>query len=429
MRKFSLFKRFTILSLIAFIITGLVLGILISNHSKKVKLNSFRDSTISLINISIRPVLLSAEFDQPLTSRTTSELDNRFRELKNFTGIYDITIWNQKGEVLYSSIFPNMAKPVSDPLLASALKNNAQILVTNAGKDSSENNPSKKVISVYAPIMVDNQVLGAFEVTKSYQEVEEHLLELNKLLFFAMFGGLLILYLFLLGTISRASRKLIEQNMFILARENELQESYAKLNATYKSTIMTLSKTVDARDSYTAGHSERVAKLSVEIGRKLGLSDDELSILELAAMFHDIGKLGVPDNILKKPRKLTELEFNKVKEHPVAGVQILQDIGFLEATLSTIKHHHEHFSGGGYPDGIMGEDIPYGSRIIAVADTYDAMTSDRPYRTGLSHQEAVEELVKFKAKQFDPVVVEAFLKIEPMLPGNNILSKKLFNII
>lgn len=118
------------------------------------------------------------------------------------------------------------------------------------------------------------------------------------------------------------------------------------------------------------------------------------------------------DSILHKPGKLTTLEYVKVKEHPVAGVEILQNIDFLRVTLDIIKHHHERFAGGGYPDGLQGEDIPLGSRIIAVADTYDAITSDRPYRKGLSHHEAIEELVKSVDQQLDPDIVKTFLEIK-----------------
>jgi len=135
-----------------------------------------------------------------------------------------------------------------------------------------------------------------------------------------------------------------------------------------------------------------------------------LDKLEISALFHDIGKLGVPDSILLKPGKLDELEFQKIKEHPTIGVNILKNIEFLKGSFPIILHHHERYAGNGYPDGISGKDIPLEARILCVADTYDAMTSDRPYRKALPHEEAVAEIIRFKGSQFDPEIVDAFLK-------------------
>ena len=424
MQKLSLSRRFTVLSLVAFVITGLALGVLISKHFKNEMLNNFRDSTILLFDTTIKPELVPSEFAQTFSIGFSSELDNRVKDLIINAAVENITIWNREGDFLYSSKSSVTARKVNDRLLNSALKNKVQVVVTSPGINEIGNSSAGKVIRVYAPIILNNQVLGAFEIDKSYGEVEMHLFQLNKLLVFVMFAGLLILYIFLLKTIANASTQIIKQNKTLLVRENELQESYGKLNATYKSTVLTLSKAVDARDSYTAGHSERVAKLSKEIGQRLGLSVGELETLELAALFHDIGKLGVPDSILNKPGKLSSLEYAKVKEHPVAGVEILKNIDFLGTTLNIIKHHHERFSGGGYPDGIRGEAIPLGSRIIAVADTYDAITSDRPYRKGLSHQEAIEELIRSVHQQFDPNIVGVFLEVRlTNCPTNNVELK------
>ncbi len=414
MQKLSLSRKFIVLSFVAFVITGLALGVFISNHFKKEMLDSIRDSTISLFDNTIKSDLVSSELNQAFPLVLIQELDTRVKKLISNAAFNDITIWNSKGDFLYSSKSSVKASEVNDPRLNAALKNKVQVVVSSGDIDKVVNNFAGKIITIYAPIILNNQVLGAFEVDKSYREVEMHLFKLNKLLVSIMFAGLLILYIILLKTISNASSQIIKQNKSLLERENELQESYGKLDATYRSTVLTLSKAVDARDSYTAGHSERVAKLSIEIGQRLGLSIGELETLELAALFHDIGKLGVPDSVLNKPGKLTASEFAKIKEHPMAGVEILKNIDFLRDTLVIIKHHHERFSGGGYPDGIQGEHIPLESRIIAVADTYDAITSDRPYRQGSSHKEAIEELMRSVHQQFDPNIVEFFLEIRPI---------------
>lgn len=226
-----------------------------------------------------------------------------------------------------------------------------------------------------------------------------------------VFSGLLILYLLLLKIMYDSSMKMFKQNESLVHKSNDLKEAYSKLNLSYKSTVLALSKAIDARDTYTSGHSERVTQISLKIGQALGLSPDKLDTLEIAALFHDVGKIGIPDRILNKSEKLTDEEFNKIKEHPSIGVDILKTIEFLDRTFPMILHHHEKYDGDGYPLGISGNSIPLESRIICVADSYDAMTSDRPYRNCLTHNVAIDELIKFKGIQFDPIIVEAFLKI------------------
>lgn len=261
-------------------------------------------------------------------------------------------------------------------------------------------------------VLISNHARGVFEVYIPYDKVKQHIDMLNRIITLVMFAGLLILYLFLLKIIHNASNTLVSQNRSLQEQKGALEKSYAALNSTYKNTVTTLSKAVDARDPYTAGHSERVATISLEIGKELRLSKERLETLEISALFHDIGKLGVPDNILLKPGKLDELEFQKIKEHSSIGVNILKDIDFLKDTLPIILHHHEQYSGNGYPCRISGQDIPLEARIICVADTYDAMTSDRPYRKGLSHEDAIAEITKFKGIQFDPEIVDGFLSID-----------------
>jgi putative nucleotidyltransferase with HDIG domain len=204
----------------------------------------------------------------------------------------------------------------------------------------------------------------------------------------------------------------MHQNKTLIENKLELESAYAELNNSYKNTIMALSNSIDARDPYTAGHSKRVADISLEIGKYLGLGKDKLDNLEIAALLHDIGKIGVPDEILHKSGKLNEYEYSKIKEHPAIGVNILKTIEFLKYTIPIILHHHERFNGGGYPLGITGYEIPLEARIITVADSYDAMVSDRPYRKGLPEDLAINELIKNTGIQFDELVVQAFLELK-----------------
>ncbi|MGB0453391.1 MAG: HD-GYP domain-containing protein [Bacteriovoracaceae bacterium] len=164
------------------------------------------------------------------------------------------------------------------------------------------------------------------------------------------------------------------------------------------------------KDDYTYGHSMRVAHYSLCVGKEMGLNEEELYDLELSALFHDIGKIGTPDKVLLKPSRLDELEFAEMKKHPVISGEILSQFDGFKNIAKYARHHHERYDGRGYPDGLKGEEIPLFSRIILIADTFDAMTSSRPYREGLTYNIAFEELEEFAGSQFDPNVVNLFIE-------------------
>ncbi|NIQ39067.1 MAG: response regulator [Proteobacteria bacterium] len=184
-----------------------------------------------------------------------------------------------------------------------------------------------------------------------------------------------------------------------------------KLQESYFATVKSLALALDAKDRYTAGHSQSVQRYSVTIAKKLGLDKEEIGNIDRAGALHDIGKIGIPDEIINKPGRLTAEEFEKIKEHPAIGEQMIRPIPFLNPARAIIRHHHERFDGRGYPDAIGGKDIELGARIMAVADTFDAMTSDRSYREALSLEEARAELNRCRNTQFDPAVVEAFDRV------------------
>lgn len=186
---------------------------------------------------------------------------------------------------------------------------------------------------------------------------------------------------------------------------------YDELKETLYAIILSLADTIEKRDPYTGGHTKRVMDYSLLIGKALQLSKDEMEKLRLAAVLHDIGKIGIRDAILLKEGKLTDEEYRIIKNHTIYGAEILGHIKQLKDIIPGVLYHHEKYDGTGYPDGLRGEEIPLIAQIIAVADTYDAMTTDRPYRKGLSKEVAIAELQKWAGIQFSPVVVEAFVKI------------------
>jgi len=188
-------------------------------------------------------------------------------------------------------------------------------------------------------------------------------------------------------------------------------ELYTRMRKVYLDTIRALAAAIDAKDPYTKGHSERVAKTSVALAQELNLSGRDIENIEYTALLHDIGKIGIADNILGKNSSLTDEEFDKIKEHTIMGAKIIEPVDFLKNSYEAIYHHHERYNGAGYPDGLKGEDIPLSARIIAVADAYDAMGSDRPYRKKLSKDKILNELKDQSGKQFDPEIVKALLSV------------------
>ena len=205
--------------------------------------------------------------------------------------------------------------------------------------------------------------------------------------------------------------KAIEQMNTIKKINAELKDTNEKLEKAYLETVETLRYTVEAKDTYTRGHSDRVSEYSVLIGKYLGLPEEELHKLKVGGLFHDIGKIGVPDSILLKNAKLTDDEYSEIKNHPSIGAHILSNASIFQDIIPIVKHHHERYDGRGYPGKLEGENIPYLARIAAVTDSFDAMTSRRTYRDSLPLDIVKNEIEKNKGTQFDPKIADVFLDI------------------
>ena len=205
--------------------------------------------------------------------------------------------------------------------------------------------------------------------------------------------------------------KSIEQMNTIKTINKQLHDKNEELERAYLDTIGILRQTVEAKDPYTRGHSDRVSEYSVLIGKKLGLDEKTLHILKIGGLFHDIGKIGIPDSILLKESKLSDEEYSQIKNHPMIGVHMLGDAAIFTDILPIVKHHHERYDGRGYPSQLVGDDIPYVARIAAVADTFDAMTSKRSYRDSLPIDVVRAEIERCSGTQFDPIIAKVFLDI------------------
>lgn len=188
--------------------------------------------------------------------------------------------------------------------------------------------------------------------------------------------------------------------------------AHSRLTLAHKEFVQAITNALDARDVYTAGHSFRVSEYSCAIAARMGISGAQIEVLRVGALVHDVGKIGVPDQVLRKAGPLSAAEFSIIRRHPTIGRRILENVEGFQSYLDIVELHHENFDGTGYPLGLAGSEIPLDARIVHVADAYDAMTSDRPYRKGMSHEEACYQIRKYAGTQFDPVVAAAFLNLD-----------------
>jgi len=208
---------------------------------------------------------------------------------------------------------------------------------------------------------------------------------------------------------NRHYRESLEQEVEL--RTLDLLESNQHVQQLFVSMLKTLANSLEAKDNYTHGHSERVAAHALLVGERLGLTERDLSRLELAGLLHDIGKIGVREAVLHKPGKLTDEEYEHIKTHCRLGERILLPVEEFAPILDPVVHHHERVDGGGYPDGLVGDELSVGAKMLALCDAYDAMTSERPYRSPHSQEYAIAEVRRCRGTQFDPLVTDAFLAV------------------
>lgn len=414
MKKYQLIKSFALFSFIAFSLTGIVISSLVSTHIRKDKLDILEEAVKVIIHSIARDNLTVSDFKNLIQDNKAKQIKLDINQSLYIYGLQSITLINDDKKIIMSDKLDTANSPIdNDVLIDNILKAKTLSEISEVYKiERPGDKPvSESFFNIYEPVEFDGKVKGVFVLQIPDQTIASHVNMLIQDVALTLSGGLLVLFLLMIGHLYGTTKTLINQNDDLARKKVDLEQSYKKLDDTYKSTVLALSSAVDARDPYTSGHSGRVAEISLLISKEMNMSERDTRILEYAAMFHDIGKLGIPDTILLKNGKLTDDEYNVIKRHPNIGVGILEKIGFLAEALPIIRHHHERFSGNGYPDGIRGDEIPLGSRIIAIADTYDAITTDRPYRRKLNHNSAIQEIQKNKGTQFDDKLVDVFMRI------------------
>jgi putative nucleotidyltransferase with HDIG domain len=259
-------------------------------------------------------------------------------------------------------------------------------------------------LETWVPVREGDKLIGAAVVWRDLSSIDRALRQMQMSTSTIIALAALLLWLVLRGVYVRSSRQIMSQS-------RALGAALAETERTYDTTLQALSNALDVRDSETEGHSRRVVEYMELIIEQLPVAPDHLATLRRGALLHDIGKIGVPDNVLRKPAALSDAEWVIMKRHPEHGARIISQIPFLQDVSRIVRHHHERWDGKGYPDGIAGEAIPFGARIFAVADSFDAMTSDRPYRRAMSVKDARIEVARCRGTQFDPTVVDAFVGV------------------
>lgn len=259
-------------------------------------------------------------------------------------------------------------------------------------------------LETWVPVREGDKLIGAAVVWRDLAAIDRALRQMQMSTSVIIASAAFLLWLVLRGVYVRSSRQIMSQSQALGA-------ALAETERTYDTTLQALSNALDVRDSETEGHSRRVVEYMELIIAQLPVAPAHLATLRRGALLHDIGKIGVPDNVLRKPAALSEAEWVVMKRHPEHGARIISQIPFLQDVSRIVRHHHERWDGKGYPDGIAGEAIPLGARIFAVADSFDAMTSDRPYRRAMSVKDARVEVARCRGTQFDPEVVDAFVAV------------------
>ncbi len=214
------------------------------------------------------------------------------------------------------------------------------------------------------------------------------------------------------GDVSNIEVQLVSTSLDYLGVFEQNVSSYHQQRAQFNGTLLALTRTIDAKDPYTRGHSERVGLLASELARAIGYSSDEADRVYIAGLIHDIGKIGVPEAVLGKPGRLTDAEFDLIKQHPRIGYDIVKDIPFMGDCLPGVLHHHERWDGRGYPDGLRGDEIPMQARLLGIADTFDAMSSDRAYRSRMTRDRVLQEIRDCAGTQFCPDLAPVFVGLD-----------------
>jgi len=427
-RSVTLLHVFLLASAIICTAAGVTLGWLLSHSLTTEALGAERTALARYVDGVVRPELVRGDHVVVAGDDVTRLSDG----IRAQSDILSVKVWQPDGVLAWTNVDPSRIGrkfPLDDELGAAIDKNRPIAALVGTGgaaadEDAFERNALARkahvhhLFEVYAPIESSNRskAIGAYEIYADPAGLSHLIGSRRTMVWIAVGGVFLSLWAALAFLVRGASRTLRRQNEELRARTARLVEANRLLEKSALEAVESLNATVDAKDPYTAGHSQRVQRIAVALGVELGMGAEQLDVLRFAGLFHDIGKIGVPDAILTKPGRLTELEFEIVKRHPEDGARIVGRLHRLHAAVPAVLHHHERWDGDGYPHRLRGEAIPLEASIVGLADALDAMTTDRPYSDARPLDEATEEIVLNRGTQFAPSVVDAFVALVERVP-------------
>jgi putative nucleotidyltransferase with HDIG domain len=428
-RSLTLLRVFLLTSALICAGAGVALGWMLSRSLTAEALDAERTALVRYADGVVRP-LIHGNRVTLFSGRDKAHLAKSIQTEKD---ILSVKVWGRQGSEKGLLAWTNQDTgrigrtfPLDDEL-GEAINDNravASLVGTGAdGEDAFERNELARknhvshLFEVYAPIEdAKHHAIGAYEIYADPRALTQLIGSRRTMLWMAVAAVFVALWAALALLVRGASMTLRRQNAKLRARTLRLAESNRLLEESALEAVESLNATVDAKDQYTAGHSQRVQRIAVALGKELGLEHDRLDVLRFAGLFHDIGKIGVPDAILTKPDRLTELEFEVVKRHPEDGARIVGRLHRLRDAVPAILHHHERWDGNGYPHGLRADAIPLEAAIVGLADALDAMTTDRPYSTARTLDDATEEILRNRGTQFAPAVVDAFMALVERTP-------------
>jgi len=421
-RSVTLLRVFLLATALILISGGILLGSVLTTALRGQALDDAQRSLTEYVDGVLRPELV-----QDGAVHVSPHLPRQIKEqLRRQPDIVSVKVWRPDGLLIWTNrATERIGRRFSlDGELGDTIADNqahASISRLDDEESAAEQEAAdhRRVLEVYAPLLSDDGLhpLGVYEIYAKPDHTEAFITSRKRLIWFAILGVFATLYTALALLVRNASGMLRRQATTLQARSRELMESYRRLEVSSLEAIESLNATVDAKDPYTAGHSARVQRIALAVAEELGLPAPRLDAVRFGGLFHDIGKIAVPDSVLTKPGALDDEEFAIVKRHPADGAEIVSHFSRLREAVPLIRHHHERWDGNGYPDRLVGDEIPLEACVVGLADAWDAMTTDRPYRAALSVEQAAAEVRRCRGSQFSPIVVDAFFDAFRRQPG------------
>jgi putative nucleotidyltransferase with HDIG domain len=413
-RSVTLLRVFLLATAVILISGAVALGALLTDALREQALQDTRASLTEYVDGVLRPQLVRDDriHVSPHLPRQINE------QLRRQPDLVSIKVWRPDGVLVWTNrALERIGRRFSleGELGATIGENQAHASIGKLHDEESAAErqavDDRRVFEVYAPLQSNDgkRAIGAYEIYAKPQHVEAFIASRKRLIWIAILAVFATLYGALALLVRNASSMLRHQATTLQTRSRELMDSYRRLEESSLEAIESLNATVDAKDPYTAGHSARVQRIALAVAEELGVPSQRFDAVRFGGLFHDIGKIAVPDSILTKPGALDEDEFAVVMRHPADGAEIVSHFSRLREAVPLIRHHHERWDGTGYPDGLAGDEIPQEACVVGLADAWDAMTTDRPYREALSVEQAAAEVRACRGTQFSPAVVDAFL--------------------